>query len=149
MSGRLLARRQRLVRVRHAQHALAVAETLRAQEEANAITRNAQRVARVRSELFAADPVQLGATFAAHRELADRLERAGKQLEGALYDANRAIDHRQEKQVEASREKEIAQRLRERTFADIEAEREARIAAIPRSRLALRGAAARKSGDSE
>ncbi len=140
MSGKLLARRQRHVRVREAQHAMAVAETVRAREEANSIASNAQRLARVRAELFKADP-QMGGTFAAYRELADRLERAGKQLEGALYDANKVIDQKQDQQLVANRDKEIAVRLKERTHAQVEEQREARIAAIPRYRnMQSRGA---------
>lgn len=133
MTAKLVSRRQRLVRVREAQHALAVAETVRAQEEAASISNNRARVARVRSELFTAGP-QLGVTFAAYRELADRLERAGRQLEGALYDANKVIDLKQDRQIAANREKEIAQRLKERAHESLEEQREARIAAIPRYR---------------
>ena len=135
MSARLLARRQRLVRVREAQHAMAVAETVRARDEADTIANNARRVSRVRAELFEVERTQMGGTFASYRELAERLERAGKQLEGALYDANRVIGQKQVRQVEASREEEIARRLKERIHAQIEDEREARIAAIPRQRL--------------
>jgi len=71
------------------QHALAVADALRAKEEADNIANNAQRLARVREELFQSRGWSLGGSFAAYRELADRLERAGRQLDGALYDANR------------------------------------------------------------
>jgi hypothetical protein len=139
MSARLLARRQRLVRVREAQHAMAVAETVRARDEADTIANNARRVSRVRAELFEVERTQMGGTFASYRELAERLERAGKQLEGALYDANRVIGQKQVRQVEASREEEIARRLKERIHARIEDEREARIAAIPRQRLPRQG----------
>lgn len=134
MTSKLLARRHRIVRVRSAQHAMAVAETVQAQEQAKAIAHNQQRVARVRSELFKSEPLQMGGNFAAYREMADRLERAGKQLEGALYDAHKVIDEKQGRQVEANRDKEIAQRLKERTHAQVEEQREARIAAIPRYR---------------
>lgn len=134
MTGKLLARRQRLLRVRQAQHALAIAETVRAKDEANSIANNASRLARVRAELFKTDTKQMGGSFASYRELADRLERAGRQLEGALYDANKVIDEKQVRQLEANRDKEIAQRLKERTRAQVEEQREARIAAIPRYR---------------
>ncbi len=133
MSAKLLARRKRLARVRDAQHTLAVAETARAQAEASAISDNAKRLEKVRAELFKADP-QLGSTFASYRELADRLEKAGKQLEGALYDANKVIDQKQVQQRAANRDKEIAERLRERAHERHEDEQEARIAALPRRR---------------
>ena len=71
-----------------------------------------------------------------------------KQLEGALYDARRVIDHKQELQVEASREKEIAERLREQAFARVEAAREARIAAVPPHKL-LKMRAMAQSGEKE
>lgn len=140
MSDKLLNRRKRLVRVRQAQHAMAVAETLEAKEQVQALNDNARRLAQVRDELFKTDSTQLGGNFAAYREMADRLERAGKQLEGAIYDANKKVDDKQAHQLEANRDKEIAQRLKERTFAEVEEQREARIAAIPRARnLPLRG----------
>lgn len=148
MSGKLVARRQRLVRVRHVQHAQAVAETVRAQNEADNIAHNAQRIARVRDELFKNDSNLMGGTFAAYREMADRLDRAGKQLEGALYDARKVIDYKQEQQVEASREKEVAERLREQASARVEAAREARIAAIPPHKL-LRMRTMAQSGEKE
>jgi len=140
MSNKLLNRRKRLVRVRQAQHAMAVAETLEAKEQVRALNDNAQRLAQVRAELFKTDSTQLGGNFAAYREMADRLERAGKQLEGAIYDANRKVEDKQGLQLEANRDKEIAQRLKERTVAEVEEQREARIVAIPRARnLPLRG----------
>ena len=134
MSRKLVGRRQRLVRVREAQHAMAVAETVRAQEDANSIAHNAQRLARVRTELFKADSRQMGGTFAAYRELADRLERAGRQLDGALYDARKLVVEKQDRQVAANRDKEIAVRLKDRAHADAEQRQEARLAAIPRYR---------------
>jgi hypothetical protein len=133
LSSKLLSKRQRIVRVREVQHAAAVADTVRARDEADSIASNAQRVARVRSDLFKEGP-QMGVTFAAYRELADRLERAGKQLEGALYDANKVIDHKQGLQIAANRDKEIAQRLKDRAHERLEEQREARLAAIPRYR---------------
>lgn len=148
MSGKLVSRRQRLVRVRGVQHSMAVAETVRARDEAASIENNAQRVARVRNDLFHNDSNMMGGTLAAYREMADRLERAGRQLEGALYDARQVIDHKQEKQVEASREKEIAERLRAQASARVEAQREARIAAVPPHKL-LRMRMMAQSGDKE
>lgn len=134
MTRKLVARRHRLVRVREAQHALAVAETVRAQEEANSIANNAQRLARVRAELFLAESRQMGGTFAAYRELADRLERAGRQLDGALYDARKIVDAKQDVQVVTNRDREIAVRLKDRARADAEQQQEDRLAAIPRYR---------------
>lgn len=134
MSRRQVNRRQRLVRVREAQHMMAVAETVRAQEQADGIARNAERLRKVRQELFADGSAQLGGGFAAMRELADRLEQAGRQLEGALYDARRTVERRQDRQMETNRDKEIALRLKERAVQDSERELEARIAAIPRYR---------------
>lgn len=134
----LLARRHRVLRARHVQHALAVAETVRAQDEVNNISRNAERVTRVRDQLFEVDPQSNGASFAAYRELADRLERAGRQLDGALYDANRKVEEKQGRRVEATREKEIAVRLKDQTRALMEERMEARLAALPRYRKVQR-----------
>lgn len=130
----LLARRHRVLRARHVQHALAVAETVRAQDEANSISRNAERVTRVREQLFESTEQISGASFGAHRELAERLERAGRQLDGALYDANRKVEQKQGERVEASREKEIAERLKDQARALMEERMEARLAALPRYR---------------
>lgn len=141
MARRQVDRRQRLVRVREAQHRMAVAETLLAQERADGIADNARRLARVRAEMFAGGGAQLGGGFAAMRELADRLEQAGRQLEGALYDARKVVAAKQDRQVETNRDKEIALRLKERAVQDSEREQEARLAAIPRYRtMQQRGA---------
>ncbi|TNE42373.1 MAG: hypothetical protein EP321_01505 [Sphingomonadales bacterium] len=134
MNRKTVSRRQRLVRVREAQHAMAVAETMRAREQVDSIAHNAQRLHNVRSELYRADPRQMGGTFAAYRELADRLERAGRQLDGALYDARKVVDQKQGIEVAANRDREIAVRLKERAHADAEERQEARLAAIPRYR---------------
>lgn len=130
----MLNRRHRVLRVRHVQHAQAVAETVRAQDEANAIANNAERIKRVRGDLFTSDGLSTGASFAAYRELAGRLENAGRQLDGALYDARRKVDEKQGKRIEASREKEIAERLKDRARASVEDRLEARLAALPRYR---------------
>ncbi len=135
MNRKLVSRRHRLVRVRETQHAMAVAETARAQSEANSIAHNAERLARVRLELFKAEARQMGGTFAAYRELADRLEQAGRQLDGALYDARKLVDEKQGKQVAANRDREVAVRLKDRAHADAQERQEARIAAIPRYRI--------------
>ncbi len=134
MSRQMIARRKRLVRVREAQHAMAVADTLRAEEQANNIANNVQRVVRVRSELFEDRSMQFGSALAASRELADRLAQAGRQLDGALYDARKVVEQKLGRQTETNREKEIALRLKERANKDYERELEARIAAIPRYR---------------
>jgi phosphopantothenate synthetase len=108
--SKLLARRHRILRARHVQHSVAVAETVRARDEANAIHHNSERLKRVRAELFkGGENHVLGGSFAAYRELADRLEKAGKQLEGALYDANRKVSEKDEKRIEANRDREIAE----------------------------------------
>jgi flagellar biosynthesis chaperone FliJ len=129
-----LNRRHRLVRVRHVQHAMAVAETVRAQDEANAIANNAARLSRVRADLFMSENLATGASFAAYRELAGRLEQAGRQLDGALYDANRKVEDRQGKRVEANREREIAQKLKDRARAALDEQMETRLQALPRYR---------------
>lgn len=134
----LLARRHRVLRARHVQHALAVAETVRAQDEANSIASNSERLKRVRGQLFETDSLSSGASFAAYRELADRLERASRQLDGALYDANRKVEEKQGKRIEATREKEIAARLKDQTRAIMEERMEAKLAALPRYRKVQR-----------
>lgn len=134
----LLARRHRVLRARHVQHALAVAETVRAQDEADNIARNSERVTRVREQLFESTELASGASFGAHRELAERLERAGRQLDGALYDANRKVEEKQGMRVEATREKEIAVRLKDQARVMMEERMEARLAALPRYRKVQR-----------
>ncbi len=67
-------------------------------------------------------------------ELAGRLERAGRQLDGALYDAERRADQRDAERIHADRDREIAERLRDKAHAAREEQREARLAGLPRYR---------------
>jgi flagellar biosynthesis chaperone FliJ len=131
---KMVDRRQRVLRVRHVQHAQAVAETVRAQDEANSIAHNAERLHRVRAELFRNEGQANGASFAAMQELASRLEQAGRQLDGALYDANRRVEAKKDLSISANREREIASRLKDRAHAQLEEWRENRLAALPRYR---------------
>lgn len=130
----LLGRRQRVLRVRHVQHAMAVAETARARDEADGIARNSERLRRVRGDLFNQQGAATGASFAAMQELASRLEQAGRQLDGALYDARRKVEAKEAIGLAANREKEIAVRLKDRAHAALEEWREGRLAALPRYR---------------
>lgn len=130
----LVSRRRRVGRVRHVQHAMAVAETARARDEADGIARNAERLHRVRGDLFHIEGQATGASFAAMQELAGRLEQAGRQLDGALYDARRKVEQKEELRLVANREKEIAVKLQDRARAALEEWRENRLAALPRYR---------------
>lgn len=130
----LVGRRQRVLRVRHVQHAMAVADTARARDEAAGIASNIERLARVRNELFCAQGMANGASFAAMQELATRLEQAGRQLDGALYDAKKKVEAKEGLTLVANREKEIATRLKDRARADLEEWRENKLAALPRYR---------------
>jgi hypothetical protein len=129
--SRLVAKRGRLLRVRHVQHMLAVGDAMQARDEAAQIESNAQRIARVREELFGVPGLTMGGALAAQRELADRLERAGRQLNGALYDAQRRIDEKEARRVVADREREIAERLKDKARRAAEAKAEARLSALP------------------
>lgn len=132
--SRLIASRKRLLRVRHVQHSQAVSAVMAARDEAATIAGNAERLARVRAELFRADSHMLGGALAAQRELAARLEQAGRQLAGALHDANRRVDEKDAKRINADRDREIAERLKDKAHAVREAQAEARLAALPRYR---------------
>lgn len=129
--SRLIASRKRLLRVRHVQHSQAVGALLRARDEVSQISDNARRIAHVREELLEAGGTVTGAFFAARRELADRLEKAGRQLDGALYDARRRETERDAERIVADRDREIAERLKDKAHRAREAEREARLAALP------------------
>lgn len=129
--SRLVQRRGRFLRVRHVQHVLAVAEAAEARDTAAEIENNARRLADVRAELFGTPGGTTGGVLAAQRELADRLERAGRQLDGALYDAQRRIDRKDAAAVAADREREVAERLKDKARRAAEDRAEARIAAIP------------------
>ncbi|HEX7743446.1 MAG TPA: hypothetical protein VF442_13610 [Sphingobium sp.] len=133
MNG-LIARRQRLLRVRHVQHAMAAGETARARDEAEGIARNAERLHKVRGDLFASQGTATGASFAAMQELAGRLEQAGRQLDGALYDARRKVEAKEGLSLAANRDREIALKLKDRARADMEEWRENKLAALPRYR---------------
>ena len=128
----LVNRRQRVLRVRHVQHAMAVAETARARDAADGIAHNIERLRKVRGELFGGEGLANGASFAAMQELATRLEQAGRQLDGALYDARRNVEAKEGLTIAANREKEIATRLKDRARADMEEWRENKLAALPR-----------------
>ena len=129
-----LKTRQRVLRVRHVQHAMAVAETARARDEADGIERNADRLRKVRSDLFSDPGMATGANFAAMQELAGRLEQAGRQLDGALYDARRKVEAKEGLTLVANRDREIAEKLKDRARADLEEWRENKLAALPRYR---------------
>jgi hypothetical protein len=129
-----LKTRQRVLRVRHVQHAMAVAETARARDEADGIERNADRLRKVRNDLFSDPGMATGANFAAMKELAGRLEQAGRQLDGALYDARRKVEAKEGLTLAANRDREIAEKLEDRARADLEEWRENKLAALPRYR---------------
>lgn len=135
----LVSKRHRVLRVRHVQHAMAVADTARARDEANGIAHNIERLRKVRDELFGTQGAATGASFAAMQELATRLEQAGRQLDGALYDANKRVEAQQGLTLVANREKEIAVRLKDRARAELEERRESKLAALPRYRRMQRG----------
>jgi hypothetical protein len=102
-----------------------------ARDEAAQIADNAERIAKVRQELFGDPGATTGASLATRRELASRLERAGRQLDGALYDANMRIDARDAERIVADRDREIAERLKDKAQAAREALREKRLQALP------------------
>lgn len=133
-----LKTRQRVLRVRHVQHAMAVAESARARDEAEGIARNADRLRKVRGDLFSNPGMATGANFAAMQELAGRLEQAGRQLDGALYDARRKVEMKEGLTLAANRDREIAEKLKDRARADLEEWRESKLAALPRYRRMLR-----------
>lgn len=132
--SRLIQSRKRLLRVRHVQHSQAVGALLQARDEADQIADNARRIAEVREELLGGEGDTFGALLAAQRELAGRLERAGRQLDGALYDARRRVDQRDSERLVADRDREIAERLKDKARAERDDQREARLAALPRYR---------------
>ncbi len=134
----LVSRRQRVLRVRHVQHAMAVADAAHARDAADSIANNLERLRKVRGELFETQGAASGASFAAMQELASRLEQAGRQLDGALYDARRVVDAKDGMTLAANREKEIATRLKDRARADLEEWRENRLAGLPRYRRTQR-----------
>lgn len=137
---RLIAKRERMVRARRVQHLLASVETARAQNEALALQDNAQRVQNVRAELYATGEVTSGAQLASHRELAGRLEQAGRHLDGAIYDAQRRVEQREVELRLANRDKEIAERLKEKAARALAEQMEARLQSLPRhKRSALLG----------
>jgi hypothetical protein len=138
--SRVISSRKRLLRVRDVQHTQAAAALVSARDEAAHIADNARRIAQVRTELFGEGGNTTGATLAAQRELASRLEAAGRQLDGALYDANRRVDARESERIVADRDREIAERLKDKAQAAREALREKRLNALPSyRRMLMRG----------
>jgi hypothetical protein len=137
--SRLVAKRARLLRVRHVQHLLAVAETSKARDEARTIEGNKDRLATMRGELFLGDGVGNGAVLASQRELAARLQQAERQLDGALYDAKRRIEQKEALAIAADREREIAERLKDKARRAAEERLEARLAAVPLRSVFMKG----------
>ncbi|MBK5264896.1 MAG: hypothetical protein JJE34_06640 [Alphaproteobacteria bacterium] len=129
---RLIAKRERIVRARRVQHVLASVKTTRAQNEALALEDNAQRVRSVRAELFDVGKITSGAALASHRELAGRLEQAGRQLDGAIYDAHKRVEQREGERQLANRDQEIAERLKEKAARAAAEQMEARLQSLPR-----------------
>src|SRR3546814_4145091 len=66
------------------------------------------------------------------QELAGRLEQAGRQLDGALYDARRKVEAKEGLSLAANRDREIAVKLKDRARADLEEWRENKLAALDR-----------------
>ena len=132
--SKLVKKRDRLLRVRHVQHMLAIVETSRARDQAAQIASNVERLAVMRGELFGQGGTVNGGALSAQRELAARLEAAGRQLDGALYDANRRIEQKEALAIAADREREIAERLKDKARRAAEERLEARLAAIPAAR---------------
>nr|WP_301287337.1 hypothetical protein [Sphingobium sp. OAS761] len=113
---------------------MAVADAARARDEADGIASNLERLRLVRRDLFQTHGAATGASFAAMQELATRLEQAGRQLDGALYDARRKVEVKEGVTLATNREKEIAVRLKDRARAEMEEWRENKLAALPRYR---------------
>lgn len=128
----VMAKRERIVRARRVQHLLASVEATRAHNEVLALEDNAERVSKVRSELYGADLVTSGAQLASHRELADRLEQAGRHLDGAIYDANKRVEQRNAERQLADRDREIAERLKAKAARALAEQMEARLQSLPR-----------------
>jgi len=131
--NKLVSRRNRVLRVRHVQHQQALAETVAARDAQRSLENNAERIRAIRGELFDGDGVVDGASLAARRELASRLDQAGRQLEGAIYDARRKVDQKEGLRLIANREREIADKLKARAIRAREEYRERQIQKLPRS----------------
>ena len=128
---KLVDRRNRVLRARLVQHQLALAEAIRARDEVRNLETNADRLAKVREDLFDNGGLTDGGSFASYRELADRLERAGRQLAGAVYDAKKRADRSEDVALTANREREIAERLKDRAVDALDAHLELRLQALP------------------
>lgn len=131
--NKLVSRRNRVLRVRNVQHQQALAETVAARDAQRSLENNAERIRTIRGELFDGDGVVDGASLAARRELASRLDQAGRQLEGAIYDARRKVDQKEGLRLIANREREIADKLKARAIRAREEYRERQIQKLPRS----------------
>ncbi|MDZ7893715.1 MAG: hypothetical protein U5M50_01410 [Sphingobium sp.] len=131
--NKLVSRRNRVLRVRHVQHQQALAETVAARDAQRSLENNAERIRTIRGELFDGEGVVDGASLAARRELASRLDQAGRQLEGAIYDARRKVDQKEGLRLIANREREIADKLKARAIRAREEYRERQIQKLPRS----------------
>lgn len=133
MTGRnLVGKRERIVRTRRVQHLMATVEAARAQNEVMALEDNAVRLRNVRAELYATDQVTSGAQLASYRELAGRLEQAGRQLDGAIYDANKRVEQKNVERQLADRDREIAERLKDKAARALAEQMEARLQSLPR-----------------
>src|SRR3546814_10717480 len=85
-----------------------------------------------RDELFEVGEITSGAALASHRELAGRLEQAGRHLDGAFYDAHKRVEQKEGERKLANRDQEIAERLKQKAARALMKQMDLPLQSLPR-----------------
>lgn len=134
-SAALVHRRSRIARVRRVQHVLATGAVVEAEARVASLEGSAARLVDLRAVLLDSNAAATGGMLANAHELAGRLEAARDGLADAIVAAQANVFERDQKRMDARRDRQAADKLRARAEAarDELAERRA---PMPRRRQA-------------
>ncbi|SNS84849.1 hypothetical protein SAMN06295912_11934 [Sphingomonas laterariae] len=130
----VVKRRQRIIRVRRAQHLQAQAVVAQAEGRLASLETSSDRLRQLRESLNMAPGVASGAALANAAEMAMRLDNARDGLRDAIVGAKAAVDKSAELRLEARIRQESAERLGEQAARALEAYRERRAPGAGRRR---------------
>jgi hypothetical protein len=132
--------RARIARIRRVQHVQAAAVAARADAHAEALELSADRLAQLRMSLTPSTGMVNGASLSQSAELAMRLDDARNGLKDAMVSARANAEHHASLRMEARRQQEAAEKLKDRAVVALNEflERSHQAARPRRQRLALR-----------
>lgn len=130
----LVARRQRIARVRGIQHLLASAEAARAEARVEQLVSTERRLALLSAQMTPAIGTGTGQQLSSAAEMIGRLAQVRDGLADSIVGARSAASHQAALRIEARIRQESAERLGARAIRAVEARAEAKRAALPRPR---------------